>query len=169
MSQILSLPQPLPQHSETSLVRTQTGITLDTDKMEIVLQKPKLTPKGLMAAGDKLRRSFPAVNEQWLSSLFEEVKAEGYSDEELMAVVQKVVREETFTGYPPAIAKFLGYGRRVKLFTMHDIDRLVTEGRDKYQNFGLVMRKEANTPCAYFARRSEMKENGIPELQPARI
>lgn len=169
MSQILNLPQPSPQHSAANLIVTQTGITLDTEKMEIVLQKPKLTQRGLLAAGDKLRKSFPAVNEQWLSSFFEEVKIEGYSDEELMTVVQKVVREETFTGYPPAIAKFLGHGRRVKLFTMYDIDRLVAEGRDRYQNFGLVMRKEADTPCAYFARRSDMKANDIPELRPAGV
>lgn len=169
MSQILNLPQPLPQHSAANLIVTQTGITLDTGKMEIVLQKPKLTQRGLLAAGDKLRKSFPAVNEQWLSSFFEEIKNEGYSDEELMAVVSKVVREETFTGYPPAIAKFLGHGRRVKLFTMHDIDRLVQDGKEKYQNFGLIQRKEGKAPCAFFARRTDLRENGITELEPGRL
>ncbi len=135
----------------------------------MVLSKQPLTFEGLVRAGDKLRKSFPAVTEGWLTSLFEEAKAEGYTDAEFMDVVRKVVREETFTGYPPAIAKFLGHGKRVKLYTMHDIDRLVQEGKEKYQNFGLVQRKEGNAPCAYFARRSDMKENGIKEIEPGRI
>ena len=157
------------QRSETNLIRTDTGIILDTEKMEVVLSKPGLTPQGLLAAGDKLRKSFRAITQDWLESFFEEVKTEGYTDQELMEVVRKVVREETFTGYPPAIAKFLGHGRKIKLYTMNEIDKLVTERKAKYEHFGLIQRKEGKAPCAYFARRSDLAEHKIPEVQPRRI
>ena len=73
------------------------------------------------------------------------------------------------SGYPPAIAKFLGHGRKIKLYTMDEIDKLVTERKAKYEHFGLIQRKEGKAPCAYFARRSDLAEHKIPEVQPRRI
>ncbi len=133
---------------------------------ELIPSKATFSVKAFEDISITLLQAFPAINTGWLALLREILKDEGYSDQDLKKAVLKVIKEETFTGAPPAIAKFCNQVKRVKLYTSHDVDALVHQGKESYKNFGMVHRGKNGV---LFAKRADIEKYDIEELAPTPV
>lgn len=127
----------MPQVQLTQTEITIQGYEINSDN-ELLLKNNTLSVDTLTIVLNRLKVAFPAVNREWLLLFSSVMKEEGYSDDDLLKAVSKVIKEETFTGAPPAIAKFCSQLNKVKLFSVHDIDSLLASGKDSWANYKMV-------------------------------
>lgn len=145
--------------------KTPQGMIVSSEN-ELVPRKETFTAKTFTEVSKTLQVAFPMVNRDWLLLLSEVLKDEGYSDQDLKKAVLKVIKEETFNGAPPAIAKFCNQVKRVKLYTSHDVDSLVHQGKESYKNFGMVHRGKNGV---LFAKRADIEKYDIEEIPPTPV
>lgn len=146
--------------------RTGQGMVVRSDGNELVPRKEIFSKETFVAVSKMLQVAFPVINREWLALLSTVLKEEGYSDQDLKKAVMKVIREETFNQSAPAIGKFCNQVSRVKLYTSHDIDVLVHQGKDVYKNFGMVHRGKNGV---LFAKRADMEKHGIEEIPATQL
>jgi hypothetical protein len=132
--------------------------------MEITVYGGSLVSQNaILTAVAKIKAVFQGVTREWIEVFTELLMEEKFTDEELKQSVIAVFKETTFTGAPPAPAKFLNYKNRPKLFTPTEIEIMVHQGKAFFKEFGIVEKTAAGV---FMARRSEMQKYGIPEIKP---
>ena len=139
--------------------RTSQGLIICGN--ELVPRKETFSAKTFTEVSKTLQVAFPAINKDWLMLLSTVLKDEGYSDDDLKKTVLKVIKEETYIHQAPAIAKFCNQIKTVKLYTGHDIDALVHQGKDVYKNFGIIHKGKKGV---MMAKRADIEKYGLEEI-----
>ena len=88
-----------------------------------------LTPKVVTESMAELKASFPALPAEFFTMLSKRVKDNGFSDERLRDAVRHVIDNCIYPN--PTIAQFIGFDKKVRLFTYHEmLEKVNNSGGD---------------------------------------
>lgn len=122
-----------------------------------------VSQNAILTAVAKIKAVFQGVTREWIEVFTELLMEERFTDEELKQAVKAVFKEVTFTGAPPAPAKFLNSKPHIEMFTMQAIEIMVFHNKAFFNEFAKVH----VTPSGrhLFARKTEMEKYNIPAIK----
>jgi hypothetical protein len=84
----------------------------------------------------KLQVSFPDISREFISVLAERVVRNGFTLERLRASIGNVL--DNFQYKKPNISDIIGFDKKIKLYTYHEVYRLIEKGDAEWSDFDIV-------------------------------
>ena len=109
---------------------------------ELSVYAGNLTKQGMTSGYSIIKKAFPALSPGFYEILGEMLKEDNFTDERFHDAVKHVLRT---CEYPtPTVANFLGYDKRVKLYTYEQICKMCTPENSMFEK--VVRIKHNNAP-----------------------
>ena len=124
------------QKSSESTAQTSPVVVDESGGYSISIYKGELTGKGIAQGMALAKRGFPALPPSFFEMLIERAKAKGFSDNRLMDAIYHVI--DTCPYPTPALANFLSFDRKIKMYDYSQFCSLVTEGYAKWENYDRI-------------------------------
>jgi len=113
-------------------MRTDTALMHSSNELSIY--GDKLTTKGVISNVAKIKKAFPSLPMGFYEIFDERLKANGFTDERLADAVNHVI--DTCIYPTPTIANFIGYDKRIKLYTHNEIIRkMESDGNNVWEKY----------------------------------
>lgn len=104
-----------------------------TGYYEISVYKGELTPVCLAENVVKIKKAFPILPKEFFDVLEERIFENGFSNERLIDAVNNAIDNCIFP--TPTIAQFIGYDKKIKLYTYNQVLEMNQELSGKAFNF----------------------------------
>ncbi len=145
------------QKSSESTAQTSPVVVDESGGYAISVYKGELTGKGIAQGMALAKRGFPALPPSFFEMLIERAKAKGFSDKRLMDAIYHVI--DTCPYPTPALANFLSFDRKIKMYDYPQFCSLVTEGYAKWENYDRI--KVGGT--VFYVSKGDRARYNIPD------
>lgn len=95
-----------------------------------------LTAKTVIKEIGRIKIAFPALSAQFIDLLIDRAIEKGFTAQRLIDSVNNVIEN---CQYPtPTLANFLGFDKRIKLYSYNQICDLASKGIDSFENYKVI-------------------------------
>lgn len=144
------------QKSSESTAQTSPAVD-ESGNYEISVYKGELTGKGIAQGMALAKHGFPALPPSFFEILIERAKAKGFSDNRLKDAICHVI--DTCPYPTPALANFLSFDSKIKLYDYAQFCSLVTQGHAKWEGYDRIKVSGA----VFYVSKGDRARHNIPD------
>lgn len=144
------------QKSSESTAQTSPAVD-ESGNYEISVYKGELTGKGIAQGMALAKHGFPALPPSFFEILIERAKAKGFSDNRLKDAICHVI--DTCPYPTPALANFLSFDSKIKLYDYAQFCSLVTQGHVKWEGYDRIKVSGA----VFYVSKGDRARHNIPD------